>query len=394
VKLSRLLPVLLLPTLIVACGDDEPQPLAPSTPTVAATPPPPPAAPKLTAPGLDAPADNEQLQTLRPIVRVLNATSDQQGTRTYEFQISDDPEFQPASAADLARPFKLVAAQAGVPEGSDGKTSFEVEGDLQPTTRYYWRARARQGTTDGPWSDAMSFRTRIEGYMRPGELYDPLTNGSTVGAPVGAVSFQPGRGVTLHTNDSHVRYVLPQTIHVGEFSMELDGITDNTPGDKTKIMSMYNGNGDITTSDWRMTVEKRDSGIIAWRYIAGAAEHLQIDTVGGERVSIRFNPGQTYFWRARWGDGFNLQIREGGEAGPTIYDFGKGVGGVYAPSPHVAYLGSPIGRGGPGDASVVGPYFRSVYLGNSSRPKPLSLGTALIEDAKMDPRVRQKIAVR
>jgi len=343
----------------------------------------------LTAPKADGPAENEQLQTLRPTVRVQNASADQSGTRTYEFQISDDPDFAPASAADLASPFKLVAAQAGVAEGGDGKTQFEVQGDLQPTTRFYWRARARQGTTDGPWSDTATFRTKITGYVRAGELYDPLTNASTVGAAVGQLTFTPGRGVTINSNDSHVRYNLPQTLTAGEFSFEADGILNNSPGDKTKMMSMYDGNGDITTSDWRCTVEKRDGGVIAWRFIAGEPEDEQIDTVGNERVPINFNPGTTYFWKATWGGGFNLEIRQGGEAGNRIYNFGKGLAATYRPSPHVCFLGSPIGRAGPNDASVVGATFRNVFIGNAARPKPLSLGTALIEDPSQDPRVNR-----
>ena len=32
--------------------------------------------------------------TLRPTLRVVNATADQAGSRTYEFQVSDDPDFE------------------------------------------------------------------------------------------------------------------------------------------------------------------------------------------------------------------------------------------------------------------------------------------------------------
>jgi hypothetical protein len=154
-----------LPTTLIAGGDD-PAPQAP-TPPVQQPPPAPPAAPVLTKPAADGPAENEQLQTLRPTLRVTNATADQSGSRTYEFQVSDDPDFTPATASDLAGPYRVIAAQAGVAEGGDGKTTFEVQGDLQPTTRFYWRARARQGTTDGPWSDTATFRTRIRATSAP-----------------------------------------------------------------------------------------------------------------------------------------------------------------------------------------------------------------------------------
>ena len=85
---------------------------------------------------------------------------DQVGPRSYEFQISDDPDFQPASASSLARFYKVVVTQAGVAEGPADAT-FEVGVDLQPATRFFWRARARQGTTDGPFSATRTFRTRV-----------------------------------------------------------------------------------------------------------------------------------------------------------------------------------------------------------------------------------------
>jgi hypothetical protein len=372
-----------------ACGDDPP----PTQPTPAPTPaPPPPANPVLTAPRADFPAENDQLQTLRPTLRVLNATADQAGSRSYEFQVSDDPDFAPASASSVGRYYRLVSAQNNIPEGGDGKTQFEVGADLQPTTRFYWRARARQGTVDGPWSAAATFRTKIDGYNRPGELYDPLTNGQSVGALVNNVTLTPGRGATINTNESHIRYQLVQTVTAGELSMEVEGIQNNSPGDKTKIMAMYDGNGDITTSDYRATIEKRDGGVVAWRFIAGEAESdAQIETVGQERVAINFNPGQTYLWKTSWGNHFfRLEVFNGSTTADRIYEFGKPYEGTYDPTPHVAYVGSPIGRAGADDASVVGATWRNVYLGSAGRPRPSSLGTALIEDPSQDPRIKNR----
>lgn len=370
-----------------ACGDDPP----PTQPTPPPTPPPP-ANPVLTAPRPDGPSENEQLQTLRPTLIVVNATADQPGGRTYEFQVSDDPDFAPASASNLARYYRLVAAQANLPEGSEGKTQFVLPGDLQPTTRFFWRARARQGTVDGPWSSTATFRTRIQGFNRAGELYDPLANGTTIGNVVNSVTLTPGRGATINSNESHIAYQLVTPVIAGEFSMEVDGIQNFTPGDKTKIMSMYDGNGDITTSDWRMTVEKRDAGIIAWRFIAGETDNheTQIETIGAERTSINFNPAQTYLWRASWGGFFRVEIFNGSTTADRIYEFGKPYHGTYDPTPHMAYVGSPIGRGGPSDASVVGATWRNVYLGAAGRSRPISLGTALIENPNDDPRLKYR----
>ena len=48
---------------------------------------------QLTAPAIDAPSDDEQLTTLRPTFVVRNGSSNQNGTRTYEFQVSTSDTF-------------------------------------------------------------------------------------------------------------------------------------------------------------------------------------------------------------------------------------------------------------------------------------------------------------
>ena len=49
--------------------------------------------------------------------------------------------------------------------------------------------------------------------------------------------------------------------------------------------------------------------------------------------------------------------------------------GTYAPSPHYAYLGAPVGRSGAESASIGGTIYRNVWL--STRPRPDTLGSAL-----------------
>ena len=369
-KVRILFGISLLALSAAACSDDKPA--TPTQPTVQT-----PVAPTLTAPAADTPDDDQQLDTLQPSLRIVNATSNQTGAKTYEFQISDDSNFSAASASSYAGTFKVIASKTGVSEDPSGKTTFQVTDDLQPTTRFYWRARVHQGSTDGPWSSTRSFKTQVQGYNRPGELFDPLTNGLTVGALVGSVTLTPGRGATINTNDSHIRYILAQTLTAGEFSLEVTGVANDSTGDKTKIMAMYDGNGDITTSNWRCTVEKRDGGIVAWRFIAGAPGAAQIDTGPDQRLPVGFNPGVTFGWKATWGGGFRVQVKAGGLNGNTVYDQGAGLGAVYAPNPHMAFLGSPIGRAGPGDASTPGATYTNVWIGNHARPT--SLGSALID---------------
>ena len=71
-------PVCLTALLLTAACGGSGSPTAPAT---------------LAAPALQSPADGEQLDPLRPTLTVPDSTSDQVGTRTYEFQISDTSSF-------------------------------------------------------------------------------------------------------------------------------------------------------------------------------------------------------------------------------------------------------------------------------------------------------------
>jgi len=89
--------------------------------------------------------------------------------------------------------------------------------------------------------------------------------------------------------------------------------------------------------------------------------------VGAERVAVELDPSVTYLWRAEWRGGFfNASIIRDGANGATIYNFGKPYRGTYRPNPHRAYVGAPVGRGGPADATVPGMIVRQVWI--SSQP--------------------------
>ena len=126
-------------------------------------------------------------------------------------------------------------------------------------TTYGWHVRAEQGTAFGPWSDTWTFITpdQPEGYIRGGELYDPLVNGKTIGQVVGSVTFIPGQGVRINDLGSYIQYPLQATVAGGEFSFLVTGLETDTEGGKTKVMAMAEGLSDITTNDRRFTIEKR-----------------------------------------------------------------------------------------------------------------------------------------
>ena len=182
------------------------------------------------------------------------------------------------------------------------------------------------------------------------------------------MSFIPGVGVKLEDLSSYIQYNLQSTVVSGEFSILVTNMTTNTEGGKTKVMAMAEGDSDITTNDRRFTIEKRGdpAGAIAWRVITS---NDQIDTVGAERVRREFNPSSVYFWKATWGGNrFDLNIKNGGPNGSSLYGFGKNYRGVYDPNPHRAFIGGPAGRGGINSGTVPGIIVRQVWL--SSRPRP------------------------
>ena len=358
-----------------ACGSDKPA--APTTPTVV----------NVTAPGLAAPADHEQLDTLRPTLTVKNATADAQGTRMYEFQIADNSSFT-ASTAPIPG-LAVTVGKTNVPEGSGGQTSYTVDQDLQPTTVFYWRARAVQGSTTGPWSSTATFKSKLVGFNRAGELYDPLIHGETVGDRIGSTEFVPGKGIKLNNVTSYVRYLLPQTIQNGEFSMEVEGLRGNGPGDKAKVFGMQEGQDDYITNRYRVDIQYRGTAgfppnAVTFRVLYGDDPccKYEPDTDTRFRSVLMLDPTMVYYWKFTWGrenGEVRTMIREGGIDGTkTLYNVGvRTPDGHYAPSPQYAYLGAPTGRSGAESASIPGTIYRNVWIG--SRPRPGSLGSALRE---------------
>ena len=256
--------------------------------------------------------------------------------------------------------------------GSSGTTSHLLPNTvaLEGEKRHAWRARAEFEGEEGPWSNSASFiAPNATGYIRGNELYDPLINGTTIGVPHGPLTFIPGVGVKLESQLSYISYQLPQTLTEGEFSILTTGMPTNTEGNKTKMMAMAEGYGDVVINDRRMTVEKRGQppGVIAFRFITHGD---RIETVGAERRQVQFNESEHYLWEASWRSGrFNLLIKEGGVNGRAIYNFGKPfMGRAYDPDPHVLYVGSPIGRSGPAAGSVDHVIVRQVWV--SGRPRP------------------------
>jgi hypothetical protein len=346
----------------IACGGSDNAPNGPTSPSGTSA---------LAAPIPQSPTDDVRLTTLRPSFTVRNSTSTAAGSRSYEFQIADRSDFSPASL----RPLGILVTQTGVPEGAEGTTSYTPTLDLQPSTRLYWRARVTAATGTSDWSATAHFRTKLAGFNRAGELYDPLTTGETIGTRAGSTTFLGSQGLRIDDNDSWVKYQLASTLTSGEISVEVSGLQPNGPEFKARIFSMMDGGKYLFLSRYLFNVQYRGAdanpdNAISYKVLMGNASLKFEPDLAGRAEGVRLlNPNTTYLWTATWGDSFRLTVREGGATGPIIYERSEPTEGTYNPSPHTAYLGANDALYESG--SYAGAIYRNLWVGSSPRPSTL-----------------------
>jgi hypothetical protein len=369
VKSLRMTLSLVLACVASACSDSK-SPAAPATQPVPAT---------LTKPAADSPADLAQLDNVRPTLTVVNTTSNQSGTKTYEFQLADNSEFT-ASANGVSSP--------EVSEDPSGKTKFTVGQDLQPTTTYYWHARVVQGSSKSDWSDTRSFNTKLVGFNRPGALYDPLVNGETVGSIGGSgnITWVPGEGIRMNDELAYVVYELPLVLSSGEMSVEVTGLgPDGPPGaGKPRIFSMLDQQGAIASSSrYSFNVQYRGAGgapanCITFKAILGDNAH-SLEVANRFANIFLLDPSTVYLWQAFWTPtSFRLVVRAGGATGSVVYDeTANATTGTtnWNPTQMFAFLGTNNGRFVEFDGTRIGMTLRNLWVG--STPRPTSLGSAI-----------------
>jgi hypothetical protein len=343
--------------LAMACGDKNPSPAAPTPATTSGT-----------TGSEAAAADGSTLKVPPP-----TPTSPANGTQTVDFNIV--LKVNPVTAkfvniSTFAYHFQILLNGQVVREfRTSAGTQWAVE-ELDSNVTYSWHARAESGPYFGPWSDTWTFKTPDIplGYIHSDEVYDPLNNGKTVGQIFGPVTLIPNTGAKMEDLVSYIQYALPTTVTGGEISLLATNVHSQTQGGKTKIMAMSQGLSDITTNPRRFTIEKRGEpeDTVAWRVITNCE---RIETVGGERVGVDFDPNRWYLWQATFGNGnFNLTIREDNSQGKVVYSFGKPYCGSYNPDPQYVFAGGPMGRAGPDAGTVPGMVVKQFWM--SSRPRP------------------------
>ena len=347
--------------LAVACSKS---PQTPSSPT------------SVQEPSTTAAADGSTLKVAAPspVSPVNNAQPDTLVLTTGKVTGKFDPSLNPSYEFEIktAGGAVVAACTQTIGPGSGNTVSYTPTCSLEFDTAHTWRVRAVFGGAAGPWSSAASFRTPSGGYIKGNEVFDPLTNGKSIGDVRGPVQFTTGVGAKLIGHESHIRYALPVNLQAGEFSLMVLGADEGSEGDKSKIFAMQEGpdEGDVTDDDYRMTGELRGRnystpGAVTFRIICG--DGVSRD---GARNVVNFDSTRWYFWKFTWRTGSaTLEVRRDSETGSVVYLSTAGTGShPYRPDPHYLYLGVPIGRAGANDATLPGGTYKNVWI--SSRPRP------------------------
>ena len=319
---------------------------------------------KVPAPSPVSPKDGAQPDTLVLTANKVTGKFNSSLNPSYEFRIKTSGGSVVSACTQVVGP------------GSGNTVSYTPTCTLDLDTLHTWSIRGTLNGANGPWSTDASFKSPLGGYIRGNELFDPLVGGRTVGSLGGAAQLTPD-GVSLPDHFSWVKYELPQTLIQGEFSMMIKGLVVESPGTqgaKSKVFSMQEGGGSITTDDYRATIEFRGKqyptpGAVTFRIITGDAIHRVFD---GPRIVVGgWDRNKWYFWRFSWVTGrATLEVREGSETGPVKYLGSTGTGShEYRPTPHVLYLGAPDARGGADDMTACPITIKSVWA--SSNPRPL-----------------------
>lgn len=252
-----------------------------------------PAGPSVTvsAPNPVSPGGGVQVGS-QPGLTVSNATSSDGSSLTYSFQVASDSAFA-----------SIVARAEGIAQGAGGQTTWEVSSPLA-NGRFFWRARARAGSVDGPFSPVSEFAV-LEAFRsttpRDGLLvYDPLVNGSSVGV-VGGGEFTT-KGWRVDARSNSIIYDVPTTAS-GFLEVDITNLSlRNISADSRMVFIMWDPTaGEFTTNPYRVSVQKldrRSSVTIKYIRLRWISNGRQFDDANS---FIGWDPATTYHWRMEWG---------------------------------------------------------------------------------------------
>jgi len=274
-QLVRLLALPLIGVLF-GCGDTS----APSASSVT-----------LGAPNIVSPATGTQLSGDEVTLTVTNVSVSGSATPTYSFQVATDSAFG-----------NIVAQTSGVQQGSDGQTSWVVNTALE-AGEYFWRAQASVAGTNGPFSQG---NFEVSGIQTRGKtdmvlLFDPLTNGTTLGDMGGGELTPEGWRVIASSN--FLVYDMP-TIESGFLEFDIKGLDiRNLTRDARHLFWMWDPSlgSNMTGNRFRVSVQKldgRSSINDRWLRMRFISQGRRLDMGSTFRG---WTPERTYRIRLEWG---------------------------------------------------------------------------------------------
>ena len=263
--------------LLNGCGDD-----SPSGPSVT-----------ISAPGVVTPASGSETSETKPTLTVTNVTVSDGSSASYMFQVASDSGFT-----------DIVAQIEGVGEDASGQTSWKVTVNLG-NGEHFWRARARASGIDGPFSQVADFDVLTafkSNQPREGILvFDPLTNGSTVGTRRGGVFTDEGWLVNARSN--HIIYSL-DTIPAGFIELDITGVAIGNIGAGARhlvVMWDPSAGSDFTKNPFRASIQKHDrtsTSTLRYLRIRWISNGKQIDAFSG---FLGWKAEKIHHLRWQWG---------------------------------------------------------------------------------------------
>ncbi len=273
-------------------SDSQPSSSTSSSSPETATPYPAPAS-GVQAPTIASPEPGSEVTATQPTLTVGNASTQANSSITYTFAVATDSDFA-----------QMVATANGIQQGSNGQTSWKVPEELSPG-RYYWRVKARAGLFKSPYSSVADF-TVVEAAPTPvptdghTEVFDPLTNGMTVGKKRGG-RFTP-QGWKATDRSDYIRYEV-KPVAAGFVEWDNLGLrVNNLANNHFMLFGMWDpSRGDYRVNPFRVHLQKLDTRhlppYIRLRWISDREEH-------DEGYNFQnWDPEKTYHWRIEWGPG-------------------------------------------------------------------------------------------
>jgi hypothetical protein len=221
-----------------------------------------------TAPALENPSIGAGVNVFTPLLSVHNATDLDKDPLTYEFEVYADAALT-----------SLITPTSGVRSQESGVTSWIVPVTLIENQAYWWRARAFDGQTYGPWMETGSFTVNTANDA-PGApaLYLPL-DGATI------ATFTPTLSIANAVDpDSDVLTYEFEVLSAGVLAAARSGVSSQESGVTSwTVTSALNDN---TTYQWRARAYDGDR-YGPWTAMAAFTVHVQ---QAGINVEIEVEP--------------------------------------------------------------------------------------------------------